>query len=170
MIDAVRRSGGHLLYRGYPVASCLRLEEPADLLEASTYGRDGLKYFQAMEHWFQLHPTLTSSVRPSCGHIGSADKQVAARWGGAHSCWPVGRFSYAWLRGSDVFYPLHLTEENESVDYRDFLDRNLVVDEGLDFALRNGKEIMFSSDHYWIFPSERDDEIRELLIASSSYN
>ncbi|EKX51824.1 hypothetical protein GUITHDRAFT_150822 [Guillardia theta CCMP2712] len=163
MIEAVRRSGGHLLYRGYDEATCKRVKEEADLLDPATYGEDGARFFLAMEQWLKERPSFTRSVRPSCGHIGSADHKVAARWGIAHSCWPAGSFSYGWLRGSDIFYPPSVDVGEENAGHRDFFERNMVVDEGLDFALRHGKEIMFASDHYWIVPSDCDGRIRELL-------
>jgi hypothetical protein len=48
------RESGEFLYRGGPAnfeASCSPMKEPSDLLDASTYGPDGVIFFSRLETW-----------------------------------------------------------------------------------------------------------------------
>lgn len=66
------------------------MQPTPDLLEESTYGKEGLTYFQWLEKQLQKRPGAPSVLH---GHLGG-DRKQAANWGDACAVWwgcPAGR-------------------------------------------------------------------------------
>jgi len=145
-----------------------------------------------------------SGLAPSLAHVGTSSKRDAAEWGTPVSVWPVllgdnddkEKFSYCWPKDRRVIHR-RLTKgsdgADESTDSNDMNasswlseDASLVVNRDLVTALRQGKEVMFSSSSplptptssrkqrirqrrrrnaFLIFPADRDDELRAYLEA-----
>ena len=108
--EAFRRAvqdSDRFLYRGETLlhdAPTLLHPEP-DLIVPGTYGDDpdAVKFFQCLEQ----HLPATG-VRPSVGHIATASKSTAARWGTPVSVWPICyQISYLWPCQDDesLIYP-----------------------------------------------------------------
>lgn len=127
------RQERRLFYRGeVSVDRPTVLSPPPDLLDMGTYGSpEALEYFQCLERQWP-----SSGVRPSAAHIATANGLDAAAWGEVVSVWPLGKesLSYVWRKDHDVFYPPGICDAN---DY--------VHDEHLEVALRQGKEVMWST-------------------------
>jgi hypothetical protein len=128
-------ASGRCLYRGESVDCPTILHPKPDLLLSTTYNdSDALKYFECLED--QLSSNHTQQVRPSNGHIGIANQADATLWGSPVSVWPLGdHFNYVWPKDRSLMYPGGSCPSNQ----------NLVVDDGLQTALENGKEVMFAS-------------------------
>jgi len=59
------------------------MQPTPDLLEESTYGKEGLTYFQWLEKQLQKRPGAPSVLH---GHLGG-DRKQAANWGDACAVW-----------------------------------------------------------------------------------
>ena len=132
------------------------LEPAPDLLLAGTYGSTAaLRFFEQLERSL----AKTGSVaRPSTGHIGVADRALAARWGTPVSIWPLGPLHYVWPRGRDVFWPDQADEAGYAID-------DALVD-----ALRLRREVLFASadgrSAFVAVPATRDADLRRRLSLS----
>ncbi len=147
-------AAGTFLYRGEPAIDAAAVLEPApDLLQAGTYGSTAaLRFFEQLERSL----AKTGSVaRPSTGHIGIADRALAARWGTPVSIWPVGPLHYVWPRGRDVFWP----DKADGAGY--------AIDDALVDALRLRREVLFASadgrSAFVAVPATRDADLRRRL-------
>jgi len=160
--QAVRQSGGCLLYRGEAIGDSPTILAPEpDLLIPSTYDdSQALEYFQCLEK--QL---ANVDARPSKGHIGTADRADAEPWGTPVSVWPLGnRISYVWPKTRKLIYPGGDCPK----------DKDLVVNHGLSTALREGKEVLFASmpvglcskpfSSFLAISASYDDDLREILL------
>lgn len=186
---AVRDSGDRFLYRGETQQDkCPQVLCPApDLLDLSTYGDE-----QAVEFFTCLEQELTAkSIQrlhrsdrvllpvPSMSHIGTADKRVAAQWGTPVSVWPLADtnelFGYLWPRDNDLIFPGNLCPSRNRIVGKNARDTGsiLIVNDGLDDALRSGKEVMLTSltgkleaqtaSCFLVFPSTFEDDLRYQL-------
>jgi hypothetical protein len=181
------------LYRGESpeITAPTILNPKPDLLVAGTYPNDSdaLAYFAWMERELAgLSSSFSSSskasirapgsskrddskglvpevARPSTGHIGTANEEVARQWGEPASVWPLGDpFSYVWPRNRPLLFPGGSTNLDD-----------LVIDKDLDIALRSGREVLFSTScvadsdlrgpAYLAFPKSAEPELREQLRA-----
>ena len=100
MLSAAR-ARGKFLYRGEtgrskeaPSQAFIATPTP-DLLDPSTYSS-----FLAADYFRSLNSTFPVDR----AHIGSSDLLTAARWGSVHSVWPVGNFSFLWLKDSPLVW------------------------------------------------------------------
>jgi hypothetical protein len=136
---AVQESEGRFLYRGESKSiTCPTILNPKpDLLLPSTYhDPNALLYFEWLEkELITKSPQGKVTVRPSTGHIGTANEEYARAWGEPVSVWPLGgSFSYLWPRNRDCLYPGGGSSLDDIVLHRD-----------LALALRTGKEVLFST-------------------------
>jgi hypothetical protein len=105
------------LYRGGSRAQMLSAgllqNEDSDLLDAETYGREGSLYFGEWLKWIEQRDDVRTK---KLGHIAVANATEAGIWGDAMSCWPVGKFDYAWLSESRLLCDDDLLVERRSCE------------------------------------------------------
>lgn len=145
--SAVRQSSS-FLYRGEDLQQPLILHPDPDLLTEGTYSDPlALEYFTCLENRLQS----SVAAKPSTGHIGTANFNDAAQWGGVVSVWPLGsHLSYVYPSGRDkLFFPPGDCKGS------------LAIDNNLDAALSTGREVLFAS---WFDP----DDVRNLPFAGTS--
>lgn len=135
--SAVRQSS-RFLYRGEEILRPSILHPAPDLLMEGTYTDDSaLEYFRCLEK------KLKSRAKPSTGHIGTANYNDAAEWGGVVSVWPLGNhLSYTYPRNSNLFFPGDCSSDE------------LIMDHNLVTGLSAGREVLFAS---WF-----DEEVKDL--------
>eukprot|EP00435_Cladocopium_sp_Y103_P013950 s2680_g3.t1 len=123
------------------ISAATRLQPTPDLLEESTYGKEGLTYFEWLEKQLQKRPGAPSVLR---GHLGG-DRKQAANWGDACAVWPLGDVRYAWPSDSECFW-----ESGKGA-------RQLRVNEDTG--------VLFESDGYLAVPSGSEPSFEEALAA-----
>lgn len=138
--EAVRDSGGHFLYRGNDGAAPRIFHPEPDLLREGTYDDpQALAYFECLEGRLSGVP-----ARPSTGHMATSVVEDAALWGEVVSIWPLGsHLSFVWPHDERTFVPDSTCPRSE-----------LVIDRDLSLALKQGREILFTSwfDSNDVFP------------------
>lgn len=184
MVQAVRRGGGNLLYRGATGPSSVdtrlpQLEE-SDLLDPQTYGEAGASFFHRLDQWLLDKKAIACS---SNGHIGIANSTEAGLWGGSCSCWPRGDFHYVWLENSRLIYDEAWSAQALSARsgeraensvagepfWKDekkldsFLAAGARIDCKIERALQQQHEILFASTGYWLVPSQFDSLLKVRL-------
>eukprot|EP00293_Proteomonas_sulcata_P005235 CAMPEP_0184315300 /NCGR_PEP_ID=MMETSP1049-20130417/81228_1 /TAXON_ID=77928 /ORGANISM="Proteomonas sulcata, Strain CCMP704" /LENGTH=240 /DNA_ID=CAMNT_0026633685 /DNA_START=36 /DNA_END=758 /DNA_ORIENTATION=+ len=168
MIQAVRRGGGQFLYRGSvgpQDGDCpfQRVNEVPDLLDETTYGKQGASYFALMEKWLIGRK---SPIRPSNAHIGVADAREAGLWGQACSCWPVGHFDYLWLEESRLIYDSRWEQRQplwSDAQTVNFISEETRINSKMENGLSKQHEIMFRAEVYWLVPAAYDVLLRKAL-------
>jgi hypothetical protein len=141
-LAAIRHSG-RMLYRGEDLGEPCILRVAPDLLVKGTYPSDAaLTYFSSLEKCLSARGAL---AKPSTGHIGVADRALAATWGEPASVWPLGRLSYCWPVDQRDFWPISNAHSLEELTTH-LCDREAYrVDTGLTTALASGHEVLFST-------------------------
>lgn len=149
-----------MLFRGENVqtASILRLKP--DLLDKDTYNDpEALAYFSCMESFLDEKSVL---ARPSIGHIATSSIEDAIPWGNPVSIWPLGnRMSYVWAEDRKLLFPGSCDDNHETT---------LVFNERIEVALKERKEVLFSTDNsttsesrVLAIPSTRTGPLMEIL-------
>jgi len=105
------------LYRGgsrdQMLSAGLLQSEDSDLLDEETYGPEGSLYFGEWLKWIEERDDVRTK---KLGHIAVANATEAGMWGDAMSCWPVGKFDYAWLSESRLLCDDDLLVERRSCE------------------------------------------------------
>lgn len=142
------------LYRGEDSQQPSRLEPVPDLLQTATYGPSGADYFARLEDCLARRPR---APLPSAGHL-CGDRAAARAWGPACSVWPLGRLAFAWPRKARCFW-----EEGRAAEFQEIL-----INEGLEDAIRAGHEVLFQCDLGWIsIPLDLEQDFLQRLRRAS---
>jgi len=158
ILSAVKNSG-RCLYRGETLSgkAPVLLSPDFDLLDSLTYSS-----LLAADYFSYVDETMKeqgiNSVHPSIAHIGTPDPIKAKDWGPVCSIWPVDALHYAYFSaGEKVFWNDQWGTAESKRDQifwhnrqkmAKFLntDVQLTVDEGLEQALIEGREVLFTSN------------------------
>lgn len=142
-----------------------KLENPnPDLLDSATYiSPVASDYFKTLDEAILRGVGLdekdvasgkTARVHPSIGHIATSDVGRASQWGEVISCWPLDELSYAVLKVENEWWNDEWTTvqgKRGPLFWRNpealtkLISNEILFDSGLEGALSNGKEVLFSS-------------------------
>lgn len=157
-LHAVVKTGGRFLYRGEALYDDkISILAPApDLFDLDTYSDpQAVAFFECLESRLER-----TNIRPSQAHIATATRSDAESWGSPVSVWPLGvHFAYLWPKNQTLFYPGSCRQ-------------TLVLNDDLSTALREGKEVMFTSNYhsqiaYLAFPGKYDKELERIFTSDS---